>query len=198
MNSTHSVSALLVKRTTYPWVQLLQFQNVRVLFGPACLGGYIHTASIVNCVPVFGKLTNIDIRRYFIGHTTGRVILLSPPANWTHCCQNNCYHHHHHHHSKHQPNCNTSSNTCTGTTPLLSSCGGYNWCRTALDCRKRALKEHRASLKGERGGTKLFAVSEMYYMWMMLERNNHFESVSLANDCTCHILHCVCVQAERV
>ena len=31
----------------------------------------------------------------------------------------------------------------------------------------------------------------------MLERDNHFESVSLANDCTCHILHCVCVQADR-
>ena len=79
MNSIHSVSALLVKWTTYPLSSLLQFQNV--LCGPCSLGGYLHTASVVNCVPVFGKLTNIGIRRYFIAHITGGVILLSPPAN---------------------------------------------------------------------------------------------------------------------
>ena len=81
MDSAHSVSALLVKRTTYPLSSLLQFQNVHVLCGPCSLGGYLHTASIVNCGPVFGKLTNIGIRRYFIAHITGGVILLSPPAN---------------------------------------------------------------------------------------------------------------------
>ena len=81
MNSANSVSALLVKWITYPLSSLLQFQNVHVLCGPCSLGGYLHTASIVNCVPVFGKLTNIDIRRHFIAHITGGVILLSPPAN---------------------------------------------------------------------------------------------------------------------
>ena len=79
MDSAHSVSALLVKWITYPLSSLLQFQHV--LCGPCSLGGYLHTASIVNCVPVFGKLTNIGIRRYFIAHITGGVILLSPPAN---------------------------------------------------------------------------------------------------------------------
>ena len=48
--------------------------------------------------------------------------------------------------------------------------------------------------------TELFTVGEMYYMCMYayVERDNQFESVSLANDCTCHILHCVRVQAESV
>ena len=81
MNSAHSDSALLVKRTMYPWSSLASVSECAGALWTCSLGGYIHTASIVNCVPVFGKLTNIDIRRYFIGHTTGRVILLSPPAN---------------------------------------------------------------------------------------------------------------------
>ena len=81
MNSAHSVSALLVKWTMYPWSSLASVSECAGALWTCSLGGYIHTASIVNCVPVFGKLTNIDIGRYFIGHTTGRVILLSPPAN---------------------------------------------------------------------------------------------------------------------
>ena len=44
---------------------------------------------------------------------------------------------------------------------------------------------------------ELFAVGEMYCVCVcMLERDNQFESVSIGNDCTYHILP-VCVYRQR-